>query len=195
MVARIDTALMTVEEYRALAQANPEVKYEYADGRVYAMSGGTLDHSAIGGNIVGALSDLLDGSPCRVFNSDAKALLSATRWVFPDATVTCDDRDRGSADEIGAPRLIFEVLSETTEAHDRGRKFRWYRACASIEEYVLVATDRRQIEVFRRHPDADIWEFEAYGPGQMLELRSLGLTLPVARLYRGTLVPSGEEGA
>ncbi len=192
MVARIDAAPMTVGECLTFARENPDVKYEYADGHVYAMSGGTLDHSAIGGAITAALGDLLDGSPYRVYNSDARVRLSATRWVFPDATVTCDERDRGAVDEIVAPRVIVEVLSESTEAHDRGRKFGWYRACVSVEEYALVATDRRQVEVFRRHGDADIWEYKVYGAEASLELRSLRLTLPVARLYRSTLVPSDD---
>lgn len=195
MVARIDTTRMTVDEYLALGREHPDVKYEYSDGHVYAMSGGTLDHSAIGGNIVAALGDLLEGSPCRVYNSDARARLSATRWVLPDATITCDERDRGGAEEIVAPRVIFEVLSESTEAHDRGRKFRWYRACPSVEEYVLVAADRRQAEIFRRRHDADLWEYTAYGPDDGLELRSVGLTVAVARLYRGTLDPSDDEPA
>ena len=193
MVAHPIPEPMTVEEYRALVRDDPETRYEYSDGHVYARSGGTLDHSAIGGNIVAALGDRLDGSPCRVYNSDARVRLSATRWVLPDATVTCDERDRGAAEEIVTPRVIVEVLSESTEAHDRGRKFGWYRACPTIEEYALVATDRRQVEVFRRRHDADIWEYAAYGPDDLFELRSLDVTLPVARLYRGTMVPRGDE--
>ncbi len=157
------------------------------------MSGGTLDHSAIGGNVVAALGDWLDGSPCRVYNSDARVRLSATRWVLPDATVTCDERDQGIAEEIVAPRVVVEVLSESTEARDRGRKFGWYRACPTVEEYVLVATDRRQVEVFRRHHDADIWEYTAYGPDDSVELHSINVTLSVAHLYRGTMVPRGDE--
>jgi Uma2 family endonuclease len=184
---------MTVEEYQALTRQDSDVKYEYIDGHVYAMAGGTLDHSAIGGNIVAALGDLLDNSPCRVYDSDAKVRLSATHYVFPDATVTCDPHDQGTEEEIASPRVVFEVLSESTEAHDRGRKFRWYRGCPSIEEYVLVATESRQVEVFRRRHDAEIWEFTAYAPDDMLDLRSLGVTLSVARLYRNTTIPTADE--
>src|SRR5438128_1446855 len=115
MVAQPDTRLVTVEEYLGLLRNSPDTKYEYIDGHLYTMAGGTLDDSAIGGNIVAALGDLLEGSPCRVYNSDARVRLSPTRWVLPDATVTCDERDQGSVEEIGTPRVIFEVLSESTE--------------------------------------------------------------------------------
>lgn len=118
---------------------------------------------------------------------------SGGRWAPPDATITCDERDQGPAEEVVAPRVVFEVLSESTEAHDRGRKFRWYRACPTVEEYVLVATDRWQVEVFRRRHDADTWEYASYGPDDALDLRGLGITLPAARLYRGTSIPSGDE--
>ena len=193
MAAQPDTPLITVEEYLALLRSSLETKYEYSDGRLYAMAGGTLDHSAIGRNIVAALDDLLEGSPCRVYNSDARVRLSPTRWVLPDATVTCDERDQGSAEEILSPRIVFEVLSESTEGHDRGRKLQWYRACPSIEEYVLATADRRGVEVFRRRHDVDIWDYVTYGPLDMLELPSVGVRLPVARLYRGTAVPAGDE--
>lgn len=193
MVAHPIPEPMTVEAYRALVRDDPDTRYEYGDGYIYAMSGGTLDHSAIGGNVVAALGDRLNGSPCRVYNSDARVRLSPTRWVLPDATVTCDERDQGGAEEIVAPRIVVEVLSESTEARDRGRKFGWYRACPTVEEYVLVATDRRQVEVFRRHHDADIWEYAAYGADDSVELHSINVSLPVARLYRGTMVPRGDE--
>jgi Uma2 family endonuclease len=74
-----------------------------------------------------------------VYNSDAAARLSASRFTYPDATVTCDERDRGNVKEVQSPRVIVEVVSDTTEAYDRGSKFGFYRACPAVEEYVLVA--------------------------------------------------------
>lgn len=90
-----------------------------------------------------------------------------------------------------APRVIVEVLSDTTEAYDRGDKFRFYRACPTIEEYVLLATRRQATEVYRRA--AQGWTYEAYGPGATLHLAGIGVDLPLAALYRRTEVPADVE--
>jgi len=178
---------MTVEEWRELERQS-EIKHEYIDGRVYAMAGGTLDHSQISNNVVRTLEDVLGERPCRVYNSDAAARLSPTCYTYPDATVTCDERDRGRVTEVQSPRVVVEVLSDSTEARDRGKKFRSYRACPVVQEYVLVATKYQSVEVYRRTPDG--WAtYHEYGPGDDVELTSIAVTFPLAVLYRRTDVP------
>src|SRR5205807_8592596 len=107
--------------------------------------------------------------------------------TLPDVTVTCDERDMGKITEIQAPRVIVEVLSSSTETYNRGRKFGYYRACPTIQEYVLVATDYQAVEVFRRTVKS--WtEYQAYGPGDEVELTSINVRFPLAALYRRTTV-------
>jgi Uma2 family endonuclease len=90
--------------------------------------------------------------------------------------------------EIQAPRVIVAVLSDTTEAYDRGRKFSYYRACPTVEEYVLVASKYQAAEVYRR--TAHSWTYDAYGPGDEIELTSLAIKVSVAALYRDAGVPA-----
>ncbi len=151
MVAQREPQHMTVDEWRELERTSHDIKHEYIDGQVYAMSGGSLAHGRIGSNVVRTLEDALAtaGKPCDVYNSDVAARLSPRRYTYPDASVTCDERDRSAPDktEVQAPRLIVEVLSDSTEAYDRGRKFGLYRACPTVQEYVLVATKYQAVEV------------------------------------------------
>ncbi len=189
MVAQKDDArAMSVDEWRALERTSHDIRHEYVDGHAYAMAGGTLDHSRIAINAIRTIEDALGDGPCRVYNSDAAARLSSRRYTYPDATATCDERDRGPGAEVQSPRVIVEVLSESTEAYDRGAKFGFYRACPSVREYVLIATAYRAVEVFRRTTEG--WTaFRIYGPDDTVELESIGVTIPVAALYRRTEVP------
>ena len=178
---------MTVDEWRELEQRSHDVKHEYIDGYVYAMAGGTLDHSEIGVNVVIALRSALGSGPCRVYNSDAAARLSATRYTYPDATVTCSEHDHGRIREIKTPRVIVEVLSDTTEAYDRGEKFGYYRECSTVQEYVLVNTKRQLVEIYRRTQEG--WILHVYKPGDEVELTSIDVHFPLAALYELTDVP------
>jgi Uma2 family endonuclease len=177
---------MTVDEWREMERQS-KTKHEYFDGQVYAMAGGTLDHSFVAVNVVALLNRALGRRPCRAYNSDAAARLSPTCFTYPDATVTCDEQDRGRTTEIQTPHVIVEVLSDSTEARDRGMKFEYYRACPSVQEYALVSTRRQLIEVYRRTPEG--WMLHIYGPGDEVEFTSIDVHLPVAAIYEGTDVP------
>ncbi len=146
---------MTIEEWRELERANPDVKYEYIDGQVYLMSGESLAYSRIGSNTVRALEDALGEEQCYVYNSDASVRLSETRYTYPDASVSCDQRDLPTTEriQVQAPRLVAEVLSDSTEGKDRITKAHVYRACPTIQEYMLVATKYQAAEVQRRAGD------------------------------------------
>lgn len=181
----------TVEEWLDLLE-NSAVKYEYHDGWLVAMAGGTFDHSTIAINVIEDLRGALGGQPCRIYNSDMAVRLSPSEYRLPDATVTCDERDRGHGREVRPPRVIVEVLSDSTEAEDRTTKFALYRACPSVEEYVLIATRYQAVEVFRRA--SGDWPVHVYLPGEEVELRSIGVRLGVTGLYRLTEVPPPRPG-
>ncbi len=187
MVAQPDRLHMSVGEFLALDRSNPEVRYEYIDGMAYMLAGGKLSHSRIKLNFAVLLSNLLRDSECNVFDSDAYVRLAEKRYVLPDVTVTCDPRDEDTDDAIQYPRLIVEVLSPSTEVYDRDRKFTYYRACPTIEEYVLVNTERQSVEV-RRRGQSRFWELAFFGPGEQVELASLGLSISIEAIYQNTRV-------
>ncbi len=118
---------------------------------------------------------------------------SATRYVYPDVSVSCDRRDRGQIEELQSSCLIVEVLSPTTEAYDRGEKFGYYRACPSVQEYLLVNVQRPEIELFRRA--GALWTLATFAPEETVELASLGVRLPLADVYDGIELPGTETGA
>jgi len=139
--------------------------------------------------VIRALQDGLGDRPCWVHNSDVAVRLAPTEYRFPDASVSCDDRDRPRRErtEVAAPCVIVEVLSEGTEKEDRTTKFALYRACPSVQEYTLVNTDTQLVEVFRRGEPR--WTYQSYGPDDHLPVECLGAELHVASLYRRTDVP------
>jgi len=114
------------------------------------------------------------------------------RYVYPDATVSCDERDRGTGDIIHFPRLIIEVLSPGTEAYDRGQKFIYYRTCPTIMEYVLVDTQRQAVDVYRR-ASANLWTLHLFGPDDRVELASINVNFPIAALYEGVTLSEDTE--
>ena len=176
---------MGFAEYLVLIEHDPEHAYEYLDGRVYMMTGGSPDHSIIGSNLNALLQTSLRGRRCIVYNSDVYVQLSEQYRVCPDVTVSCDPRDRGAQEVIRYPSLVAEVLSPTTEARDRGQKSLQYRACPSIQEYLLLSSEFPLVEVFRREKQG-FWSLYTLGVSDTIELHSLGLRFPVADVYENT---------
>lgn len=174
---------MSLEEYLTLVQQDGEHAYEYLDGRVYMMTGGSPDHAIIGSNLNGLLQASLRGRRCIVYTSDVYVQLSEQYRLCPDVTVSCDSRDRGAQDVIRYPCLVAEVLSPTTEARDRGQKSLQYRACPSIQEYLLISSEFPLVEVFRREKQG-FWSLYTLGRDDTIELSGLGLSFPVAELYQ-----------
>lgn len=183
---------MSVEDYLQLDRSSIEIRYEYIDGYVTMLAGGTLDHATIGANIISILRRLLRGSPCRVFTSDARVRLSRTRYVYPDASVSCDEQDRGQSDIVQSPRLVVEVLSPSTEGYDRGRKFGYYRECSTIQEYLLIDAQRPMVEVYRREKH-DLWILRAFRLDDEVELVNLSLNFPVSAVYEDVVFPPQDE--
>jgi Uma2 family endonuclease len=174
---------MTIEEYFEFCRHNPDARYEYSDGQVTMLAGGSLNHATIALNIASKLKQILPES-CRPFTSDAALKLSANRCVLPDVTVTCDERDLTNDDYIQYPCLVFEVLSPSTEAIDRGRKFNDYQKCPTLQEYILVNAHEPLVEVFKREKDP-MWMYRAYRENAEISLFSLGLSLYIEDIYQG----------
>ena len=183
---------MNVEEYLQLDRSSIERRYEYIDGYATMLTGGTLDHATISVNIVSILHGLLRSSSCRILASDARVRLSKTRYVYPDASVSCDERDRGQSDIVQSPRLIVEVLSPSTEGYDRGRKFGYYRECPTIQEYLLIDAQRPMIEVYRREKQ-DLWILRPFRLEEDIELVNLGIHFPASAVYEDIIFPPPDE--
>ncbi len=174
--------LLSPEEYLAW-EARAEVRHEYIDGEVFAMAGSSDDHATLVLNASVVLMPFARGQGCRIYPQDVKAKIEdQSRFYYPDLLVTCDARDRDDRFVKRYYKVIVEVLSEGTEAFDRGRKFQDYRCAASLEEYVLVAQDRICVEVFRRRAEGR-WELESYGVGDAVRLESLGAAFAIEELY------------
>lgn len=174
----------TYAEYLALEEQSEE-KHEWNDGLIYAMAGGTIEHSRLSSAIGGELRAALRGRPCTVFDSDLRLRAEATgRATYADVVVVCGERRTHPEDEhaLTNPTLIVEVLSKSTEASDRGEKFSHYRRMPSLQEYVLVAQEEPRIEVYRR--EGDTWVLREYGPGGQVALASLDVTLDLDTIYR-----------
>ena len=188
MTASPDRFTMSVEEYLELDRNGPDVRYEYVDGYAYMLASGTLNHATISANVYSTLRSLLRGSSCRAYTSDAKVIASKNRYFYPDVTVTCDKHDQGEIDAIASPRVIFEVLSPTTEDYDRGDKFLYYRECPTIQEYVLISARRPMVEIFRRE-SSKLWMLSVYKRDDDVKLSSLNVHFPIDALYEDVLLP------
>ncbi len=178
----------TPEEYFAWEEQQLE-RHEYMDGEVYAMSGGTVIHSQIASNFNRLLGNHMRGSGCKTLNSDCRVnVLGMDKYVYPDTSVTCDERDKTTTQYITHPCLIVEVLSPSTEAYDRGNKFKMYRRNPSLQEYVLVSTDVIEIELFRKINTED-WRIINYQTGDTVELKSINLTFLIDEVYEDIVFP------
>jgi Uma2 family endonuclease len=182
MTASRSHAYFTPEQYLEVERISP-IKHEYIDGQSIAMAGATKAHVLITGNLSALLLNPLRGSGCIVYATDMKVRLPQSRlFYYPALAVTCDDEDKNSNEDfICHPKLLIEVLSDSTEAFDRGDKFADYKAIASLEEYVLIHQNQVLVELFRRVET--LWVAEIYHPGDRVEFASIGFSCPIAHLY------------
>jgi Uma2 family endonuclease len=172
------------------AERRAEHKSEYLDGRVSALSGASRRHNLIVVNLVRELSQQLRGRPCEVYGSDMRLKVSETGlYTYPDVTVVCGDprlEDR-HADVLLNPTLLVEVLSRTTERHDRGRKAEHYRRIPSLQEYLLVSQTEPHVERYRRHGEREWLLSEVDGLEATVGLDSIGCRLVLAEVYERVL--------
>jgi Uma2 family endonuclease len=166
-----------------------QVKHEYIDGEVYAMAGASDAHVTITMNFSMLLRNHLRGSDCRVYMADMKAQIQAiNRYYYPDVIVTCDTQDREFEYFKSSPCLIVEVLSGSTEALDRGKKFTDYRHLQSLQEYVLISQDTMSVECFRRNEEGR-WVLYPYEKGEEVHLASVDFRCAIATIYEDVALP------
>ncbi len=173
------------QDYLAIEQENT-IRHEYRRGLVYAMAGGSDDHSRLSVNLLTEINLHLRDSDCQFFSEDVKVNYADDFFYYPDAFVTCDRRDQKDRYVKRYPKLIAEVLSPSTEEFDRGMKFEDYQSLDSLEEYVLISQTEMRVECRRRvASNRNQWETELYRLGERISLKSIGLEVTVADLYRG----------
>ncbi len=182
IAARDNERYFTPEEYFDWEEQQLE-KYELIDGRVYAMTGGTRNHSDIAGNLILIVKPHLRGSSCKTYNSDCRVnILNTPNYIYPDLSVTCDARDASSTQYITYPCLIVEVLSNSTEAYDRGKKFEKYRRNPNLVDYVLVSSDEIAIDIYHKNAAGE-WVIYSYRSGDLVVLQSIDLSLLIEQFY------------
>jgi Uma2 family endonuclease len=181
----VPTPYVSHAEYLALEEKSP-MKHEWLDGVVYAMSGGTPDHAGLAAAIVGELRNQLRGKRCRVYTSDLKVRVLATGLsTYADVSVICGELEVDPSDKNAAtnPVVLVEVLSDSTEAYDRGEKFGHYRRIPSLAEYVLVSQRSPKIEVFRKNEEGKWVLAEEASAGEVAPLLRIGCALSVDEVY------------
>ena len=159
-----------------------EIRHEYVDGVVFAMAGAGEAHNLIAGNIFAKLRESVRGGPCRVFISDMKLHVQTWQaYYYPDIMVTCDPTD-SQTHYKERPSLVVEVLSPSTQRTDRREKMLAYRTLDSLKEYLLVETDKRQAELYRRD-EAGEWKLAEFRSDQPLFLDCIGVSLTLEEIY------------
>jgi Uma2 family endonuclease len=184
-----DQLILSPEEY-LIWESKQDIKYEYENGKIIAMTGGTVPHSQIPANLAALLIPRLRGKRCKVSVSDAKISTRSGKYYYPDVVVSCDERDRFSRDFLAYPTLIAEVLSPTTESRDRGIKQQNYMAIDTLQTYILITPERPRIEIYQRRGDR-AWEYQSIAIAQtnfnqedsLIHITSIDLQFPLSILY------------
>jgi Uma2 family endonuclease len=176
---------ITPQEYLEL-ERKAETRSEYFDGEVFAMSGARREHTKIVVNLATELNNQFMDRPCEVYAIDMRTKVSATGlYTYPDIVAVCDEPrfEDDHFDTLTNPQLIIEVLSDSTESYDRGKKFAHYRTVESLREYVLVSQTECRIERFTRQDDGNWLYTETTDPGGSIELASVACRLFLSRVY------------
>jgi Uma2 family endonuclease len=198
MVAVARKRLFISPETYLERERKAEFKSEYLEGEIYAMAGGSPRHSHITANVIGALWARLQGKPCRVLSSDMKVRASREGlYAYPDVSVVCGEMQFHDEHEdvLTNPIVIVEVLSPSTEAYDRGKKFHQYQQIATLQHYLLVAQDTPCIDHYFRQDDG-FWRVETVmGLDGQVVLNSLDIALALAQVYEKVDFPAPPDTA
>ena len=174
--------LMSSDEFLAWDAAQA-LRHEFVAGEIFAMAGGEDKHNTVAQNVMMALRAHLDGTGCRVYTSDVKLRVEAANcYFYPDVMVTCSTTDHADALVKSQAKLVVEVLSPATAAFDRGDKFAAYRLLPTLQEYLLIDTDKRRCDLYRRGADA----LSVLHPGEVgdaAQLNSVALGITAQRLF------------
>ncbi len=175
---------MSIEEYLTW-EPQQEVRYEYVQGELYGMTGGTIPHNDIAINLLSILLPHVRDQGCRLNMADVKLRIAPrSLYYYPDLIISCDPRDLQAHQYIQYPKLIAEVLSPKTATKDRGSKFKDYRTISSLQEYLLIDSESMSVECYRRG-EGRLWLYYPYGPGDAIDLDSIPCCFGIAELYTG----------
>ena len=176
---------ISLEEFFALLESDPEHRYEFIDGYPSMMTGGSPDHAIIGLNVASILRGLLRKRPCIAYNSDVYIQLDGEEnCLCPDASVSCDRRDHHATKVIRYPCVVAEVLSPGTKVRDRGLKADLYQNMPSVQEILFIDTQVMRVQLYRR--ETDYWTMRNFTQHDTIELTSLGIHFSVAEVYEKT---------
>lgn len=191
MVARPHAVNYTFREYLAHDGAS-STKHEYLDGQIYAMAGGTPEHSALIASVTTHLSNQVRGGTCRVHMSDLRVrVLEIGLATYPDVTVVCGPwrRDPDDQNTVLNPTVLVEVLRPSTEEYDRGEKLEHYKRIPTLRACILVGHDRREMEIWTRDPAAT-WQKAVKGRGEVVVIEAVDVTLDVDAVYEDAAEPA-----
>ena len=180
-MANVKQIPMVPEDEYLAAEKDRQVRHEYVAGQIYAMTGGSVYHNRIAGNLFGALKSKTSQRGCDVFIADMK-VKTEHAFYYPDLMVVCDPTDTDPYTKT-QPLLIVEVVSPNTRAIDEREKRQAYQALPSLREYLLAEQDRAEARLIRRTEEG--WEQELLGPDDLVELRSLDLMIAIQAVYEG----------
>jgi len=185
----------TIAEYRAFEE-DSEAKHEFYQGEIFAMAGASIRHNEIAGNIYAWLHTALRGKGCRPYGGDQRISIQKKRlYTYSDTAVICGSVARDDEDPQAAtnPRVIFEVLSKSTEGYDRGQKWEYYQQLDSLQEYVLVSQEEAKVTRYFRSDDGS-WRYQLIsGIDQGLDLTSIGCRLPLVDMYDNVKLGPDDE--
>lgn len=190
---------LSLDEFLKWENAQPD-RNEYYRGEVFAMTGARRAHGRVVGNLMRHLGNQLEGSPCQVFAESMKLQIADDTILYPDVFVTCHPADLGTELIFRAPTVVIEVLSPSTQAYDRSKKFALYRRLVSLKEYVLVDPDTRRVESFRLGPGG-LWTLHDMSENPAIDLVFPPCTVAMEDLFAGVdpaghgVRPSGEQAA
>ena len=183
----------TVDEYLAY-EADVEIKHEYIDGEIYAMSGGTRKHSLVIMNLSVAIGRRLIDSPCHAYPSDLRVKINDLRYVYPDLSAICGDEIFMDENEttLTNPTLVVEVMSPSSEKYDTGMKSEMYRSLKSLQAYLTVDQSRVFVQLYTRQDDG--WLLQEFDKrDQIIPLPMIKADLPLSEVYRDIVFDSNED--
>ncbi|MBE9201762.1 MULTISPECIES: Uma2 family endonuclease [unclassified Nodularia (in: cyanobacteria)] len=182
---------MTVQEYLEW-EPQQDIRYEYVNGKIFAMTGGTIPHNDIALNLYTALRPHLRSRGCRVNVSDVKVQVTPNSlYYYPDLIVSCDPQDLKAHKFIEYPRIIVEVLSPGTSAKDRGEKLSDYLKMPTLQEYLLIDSEKISVERYSRG-EGRMWLYYPYIAGDIITLSSIEFECPIELLYENVVFATKE---
>ena len=186
---------MSPEEFLAFERAS-DIRHEYIGGQIIAMSGARRNHNVIAANLCTEISNNIEDKNCEIYVADMRVFLPETsEYAYPDITVVCGEPvfQDDVLDTLLNPVVIIEVLSDSTEAYDRGLKFRLYRSIKTLREYILVSPNQPRIEKYVLHGDGFWMLSETVGLDSALALESINAKIPLSKIYRKITFEDSDE--